>query len=476
MLLSLEDRIKAHQSLDQLLDRVDERLIDDEREDQIEAGVFSDLLSLGLGVLQASVDVVVREELADARPIIERNDAANLVRIQRPTRRLRTVFGELLIDGPVYAVRAKQKIELAPVDQRLGLPDSQFSYLLESWAQRMVVKDAFDEAAGSLHELLGLTLSVRSLEVMNRRMAADVEAFHDQQIAPPAQDEGQVLVLLSDATGVPMRHRDGGMQMASVGAAYSIDRFVRTADDVLDEVLRKQCAKGRPRPVFKRLYADMTRPLPEDPTLLVDGRVGVFSWLAHEAQTRNVDGLKPVVCLMDGEAKLWERKSQLLGESVVEILDLWHVIEYLRKAGAALWGAQTDEAKQFVSERLRQLLEGHVGRVIGGLRQMLTKRGLKGLAHETFRAAITYYENNRERMHYDIYLREGYPIASGVIEGACRHVVGDRLDRTGMRWSLTGAVAMLATRTTYLSDDWQTYQAFRIQREQSQLYPTSGPT
>ena len=217
MLLSLEDRIKAQQSLDQLLDRVDERLIADEREDQIEAGLFSDLLSLGLGVLQASVDVVVREELADARPIIERNDAANLVRIQRPTRRLRTVFGELLIEGPVYALRAKQKIELARVDQRLGLPDSQFSYLLESWAQRMVVKDAFDEAAGSLHELLGLTLSVRSLEVMNRRVAADVEAFHDQQIAPPVQDEGEVLVLLSDATGVPMCHRDGGMQMASVG-------------------------------------------------------------------------------------------------------------------------------------------------------------------------------------------------------------------------------------------------------------------
>ena len=119
---------------------------------------------------------------------------------------------------------------------------------------------------------------------------------------------------------------------------------------------------------------------------------------------------------------------------------------------------------------------GRCRRVIGGLRQMLTKRGLKGLTHETFCAAITDYENNRERMCYDLYLREGYPIASGVIEGACRHVVGDRLDRTGMRWSLTGAVAMLATRTTYLSDDWQTYQAFRIQREQSQLYPTSGST
>jgi hypothetical protein len=75
-------------------------------------------------------------------------------------------------------------------------------------------------------------------------------------------------------------------------------------------------------------------------------------------------------------------------------------------------------------------------------------------------------------MQYDECLREGYPIASGVIEGVCRHVVGDRLDRTGTRWTVDGAVAMLATRTTYLSDDWNDYQQFRINREQTRLHQT----
>ncbi|MBI1313443.1 hypothetical protein GC176_19305, partial [bacterium] len=76
----------------------------------------------------------------------------------------------------------------------------------------MVVKDAFAEAADSLHELLGLQVSVRSLEGMNRRVAADVEAFREQQAAPADDEEGELLVVLSDATGVPLQHRGGTMQ------------------------------------------------------------------------------------------------------------------------------------------------------------------------------------------------------------------------------------------------------------------------
>ncbi len=220
-------------------------------------------------------------------------------------------------------------------------------------------------------------------------------------------------------------------------------------DDVLDEVLRMQSQKGRPRPQFKRLHADMTRSDPDDSAVTLDGRVGVFSWLAHERQTRATSGSqqRPVICLMDGEHKLWERKDQLLGEGVVEILDFWHFLERLREVSKLL--CDTDAAAEsFVKDRLARVLNGELGRVIGGLRQMSSKRrqskhGLSRKACETIASAVTYFENNRHRMNYGDYLRDGYPIASGIIEGSCRHVVEDRLDRTGMRWSLTGALAML---------------------------------
>jgi len=476
-MLSSELRLKAGQSVEELIDNMGDALQRRERLDEVETSLFRGLLELGRELLQGAVDEVTAEEERDAAASLPGADGAALRKIERQPRRLVTVFGELHIEGPVYAVRQKQKIQRAPVDERLGLPAGEFSYLVEDWAQRMVVKDAFAEAADSLHELLGLKVSVRSLEGMNRRVAADVEAFREQQAAPADDDEGELLVVLSDATGVPMHRRGGKMQMASLGASYTVDRFRRSVDQVLDEVLRKACAKDRPRPRNKRLYGDMKRELPDGMEMKGDGRVGVFSWLAHEVETRSGtvaggEDSRPVVCLMDGEHKLWERKQQLLPEDVVEVLDLWHVMDRLWDVAAALHGEDKAASREFVSSRLRQLLEGSVGRVIGGLRQTLTKRKLAKAARNTISSTITYFSNNRERMRYDECLREGYPIASGVIEGACRHVVGDRLDRTGTRWTVDGAIAMLATRTTYLSDDWHDYHQFRIKREQTRLHPT----
>lgn len=473
MVLSVEDRIKLHQEFESILNGVEAAFDVGEGEHEVEASLFGRLLEAGREVLQSAIDGVINPLARDAPDTVTTDSGRKLQRVERPRRRLKTVFGDIRIGGPVYAVRAKQKIEHAPGDQQLQLPAGDFSYLVEDWAQRFCVKDAFAESRGSLVEILQLKISVRSLEAMNQRMASRVEAFREQQPPPSAAQEGELLVVCSDATGVPMRDRQGSMQMAYLGASYSIDRFVRSVDDIMDEVLRRQCATQRPRPKFKRLYSDMTRPADETSNSVLDGRVGIFSWLAREVSTRNPKGTKPVVCLMDGEAKLWERKQQLLGPDVVEILDLWHVLEYLRAAGAALHSSGTPAYDEFVRWRLRDLLEGRVGRMIGGLRQIMTKRRLRGAAKQAFHAAITYFSNNRSRMKYDEYLRAGYPLASGVIEGACSHVVGDRLDRTGMRWSLAGALSMLATRTTYLSEDWSTYQAWRIQQEQTELYTTA---
>ncbi len=474
MVLSQETRIKARQDLERMMDSVDQSLADGRRLDEFEPGMFSETMSMNRRLLQGAVDDLVQQVEQSTPERIERADLPDLIRVRKRPRRLVTVFGELQIGGPGYAVREKQKVEHAPVDQQLGLPEGEFSYLFQNWCGQFFVRNAYGDAAASLVDLLRVKVSVDSLESMNLRMAADVEAFREQQIAPPAKEEGELLVLSADATGVPMANRGGQMQMAYIGAAYTVDRFVRTAEDVLDEVLRKQSQKGRPRPKFKRLYADMTRPAADDSAITLDGRVGVFSWLAHERQTRVASGSqpRPVICLMDGEHKLWERKEQLLGEDVVEILDFWHFLERLREVSKLQ--CDTDAAAEaFVNERLTRVLAGDLGRVIGGLRQMLKKRRLSKKSLATIQSAITYFENNRSRMRYGEYLREGYPIASGIIEGSCRLVVEDRLDRTGMRWSLDGALAMLANRTTSLSDDWNDYQTFRITREQNRLYSTT---
>lgn len=259
-------------------------------------------------------------------------------------------------------------------------------------------------------------------------------------------------------------------QMAYAGAAYSIARFPRTADQILDELLRKQRAKDRPRPRHKHVWAEMTRP--GDGALegvLLHGPSYLFASLAVECGARDPARQKTLICLMDGEKQLWDLQADWLPRAV-PILDLFHVTERLWAAAHCFHVEKSPAAERFVEHYLRMLLEGKVDGVIRSFRKLLATRRLTGQKRRRVQAAITYYDNNREHMRYDEYLAAGYPIGSGVAEGACRHLVKDRLERTGMRWSLPGAQAMLHLRAMYLNDDWSAFVEHRIQREQTTLY------
>ena len=198
----------------------------------------------------------------------------------------------------------------------------------------------------------------------------------------------------------------------------------------------------------------------------------VWSWLVEEEARRNPKGDKDLVCLMDGQQSLWTgRKNHLPRADVVEILDLLHVTPRLWEAAHLFHREGSDDASAFVRQRLLGILKGQAGYVIGGMRQMGTKQGLRGRKANKLRVLCNYLENNRDRMQYDEYLVSGYPIASGIIEGACRHVVKDRMERAGMRWSVAGAQAMLDLRTTYVNGQWDEFQKYRIDQAQRRQYP-----
>ena len=154
------------------------------------------------------------------------------------------------------------------------------------------------------------------------------------------------------------------------------------------------------------------------------------------------------------------------------ILDLFHVMERLWKAAWCFFDEASEkrEAQQWVEKSLRMLLEGKVRYVISGLGQMKTKRELKGARRKTIEEVTGYFQRNRDRMKYDEYLAKGYPIGSGVVEGACRHLVKDRLERTGMRWRPEGAQAMLDLRATYLNEEWVPFWEYHIEQEDERLY------
>src|SRR5271165_2713788 len=250
-------------------------------------------------------------------------------------------------------------------------------------------------------------------------------------------------------------------KMAAVGAVSTIEPFVRTADDVTEEVMRKKARKRRPSPQHKRVRAE-----------LLVGKVALFLWLADEVIRRNPQGSKPVIFLSDGERALHDRQSEYLPENTVCILDLFHVMERLWKAAWCFFDETTQkvEAHQWVEERLKRLLEGKVDSVIRGMRYQSTQHGLRGPRQKTVRDAAEYFERNRARMKYDEYLAAGYPIGSGVVEGACRHLVKDRMERTGMRWVPSGAQAMLDLRGTYLNGEWNAFWEYHVEHEDQRLY------
>jgi hypothetical protein len=480
MILTQEQAfLKAEKQLQELMASVRQAADQGQRIDRVERSVMEQLLQVGLSLLSA---FVARHGDGDAGETTVASSGETIRRLDEPhDRRYLSIFGELTIRRFVYGSREGQKIVAAPLDARLGLPAGDFSYVLEDWVQRFGVQDSFAEAGRSLACLLGLHLHSRTLEHMNQELADWTVCFRDEQPPPPAREEGELLVVTADGKGVPMRrpleerirepHRRGKgekankKQMSYVGAVYSIDRFVRTADEVIDELQRRQRAVDRPKPCHKRVWVEMTQVLEGD---TINGKEMLFVSLANEASERD-RGRKPLVCLLDGEKALWEWYREYLPEAV-GILDLFHVLERLWLAAYCFHAEGSKAAEAFVTERLRMLLEGNVGRLIGGLRQMRTKQGLTGSKAKTLGSVIGYLQNNQDHMHYDEYLAAGYPIGSGVAEGACRHVVKDRMERSGMRWTVEGAQAMLHLRALYLNGDWDNFIDYRIQAEQTALY------
>jgi len=226
----------------------------------------------------------------------------------------------------------------------------------------------------------------------------------------------------------------------------------------------------RPKPQNKRLRAC----LPHENHLgeEIDGTAAMFGWLADEVFGRNPEGLKMLIHLTDGEECLRTTRDVFQEDvAMVDILDLLHATSRVWRASRLLGYTGEAEREKFVRERIHWILQGNVTSVIASFRSLSTRRGVTGKRQKELQKICNYFEKNAYRMRYDEYLAKGYPIASGVIEGACRNVVKDRMERTGMSWVIEGAQAMLSLRCVWLCDSWEEYQAFRIERETQRLHP-----
>lgn len=465
---------------------------------ETEKGILAKVLKMG----HLAVDRFLQlQGDGDLGPTVQTADGVELQRSASPVARpLRTVFGEHAFDAYVYAPGPKQKIALRPIDARLNLPAGKYSYLLEEFSQYFCVEQAFGQAADSFQTVLGQELSVDTLERTNQRVGEQASDYLDALPPPPVTEEGELLVATADGKGVPLIRdnvqappvhgpkpsRPGNRRMATLACVYSVDPYVRTAEDVVAALFRDQRPEDtptRPRPRHKRMtacFSEVEEAGSED-ELRVRGDIRAWSWAAEQICQRRVDG-QVLVRICDGQESLWRTADICLGldfksdsqkrlEKVVDVLDVIHVSSYLWSAARALYGKMESMMESFVRDRLLRILQGEAQGVIRGIRRMATERGLRGQKLKDVTTACNYLENNLERMRYEEYLAAGYPIASGVIEGACRHLVKDRMERTGMRWREPSAGAMLFVRALEVTDLWEPFQIHRQAAERQRLHP-----
>jgi len=450
--------------------------------DDVERGIFQQTLALGKAAvhlfLEAQGDGDLGELVLTAEgTVLHRSEAT----VPRP---LRTIFGEHCFEAFVYSRGPKERIELRPIDARLNLPESKASYLLQEFSQLFCVEKAFGVGARQFETVFGQKLSVDVLEHTNRDMGAEAQQFLDT-LATPAVTEGELLVATADGKGVPLvqadaeavplfdeRERPGNRRMATLGCAYTVDRYRRTPEEVVAALFRDKTGSQpdkRPEPCGKRYRGYFAYAEPGQTPISSAGLT--WAWLAQEVTARHQPG-QPVIRLMDGLPSLWTAADRLLEEFVdtlqkrhesqlvVDILDIIHVSAYVWRA-AKVFHTHKEHQEAFAQDRLLRILHGEVSGVVKGLRRMATEHGLCGVKLKEITTVCTYFENNAPRMRYDEYLQAGYPIATGVIEGACRHIIKDRMEQGGMRWTLAGAEAMLNVRALSASNEWENFTKWR---------------
>ena len=470
---------------------------------EMEEGLFRKVMEMGYHALGLLFDLHGKCDEGEEQELSNGNIVKRLA--EPHSRKYFSVFGEFKLERMVYGTREGQKIEYVPLDSKIQLPKSKFSYLLQNWDQSLATENPYKKVSETFKRIFDLSFSVSGLERTNQKVSEYTDSYWDNQIEIKPAEANQVVVGSADCKGVVIRKsleekqmdkeqgknivkpasiesssskkRNGKKKMAVLGSVYTTTPNPRTTDEVLDSLFRQPSEEStvkqkklREKPINKHVRASMQR---DNNNTLQPAREEIITWLADEFQQRNPTKNIKNILLMDGEEKLWEMGEKLIPqENRIDILDIIHVSSYVWSVVEALYPKNTIVNNiPIVKCFLGRILDGNIVDVISGFKWQASFRNIKGDALKKVLTSCSYFEKNIDRMHYNEYLQAGYPIASGVIEGACRNVVVDRMENSGMRWVLDGATSMLALRCIHLNGDWDHFIHFYIQQEQNSLYP-----
>jgi len=394
-----------------------------------------------------------------------------------------------------------------PMDEQLNLPPDLYTYPLRERVADQAARSAYDQAVQQIDERTGGHVPKRQAEQLVVRAARDFEAFYGQR-PRPANDtlsDRALLMMSSDSTGITMRPealreatrkaaeeaatdavkgdpmaakpaRRHDKRMAIVTAVWEQEPYKRTAKDIVDKLRPDAAAAAGKKPGKRKKAKRPPPPRPVDKRVWASAEKSEANGIAEmfdEADRRDPRRCRTAVALVDGdesqETAIY-REARRHDRNLILVLDIIHVLHYLWQAGFALNDKDPHETEAWVVRFLTKLLTLPVENVIADIQRSLAQHKLSAKKRKPVDKCLKYFERHKTMMDYPAFLALGLPIATGVIEGACRHLVQDRLGITGARWGLQGAEAVLKLRAIRSSADWLDYWHFHEQQEAQRNY------
>jgi len=443
--------------------------------DKVERDLFIRLLALGAKLLH--LFFVTRAAVRPTVPVLAADGSELPYHSDKPASYF-SIFGKIHFQRPYFYQPGCPGV--SPLDAELSLPERCYSDLLCESAESLAVDRPFESGLEVLGRLLHLKLSKLALETAVKEDAAEVLRYYEQKAPPAPPTEGPILVAQADGKGVPMVNPEPAPKVVRLGkgekhvhkkeaiatSLYTIRPYVRTPADVVAALFHPDKSPDsppkRPEPANKQVWATL------------DGKEIAITRLAEQVARRQGSHITARAALTDGAAPLQDWVTSKL-QGFTLILDFMHLSDYLWEAANALFGETNPQRQAWVEARSLALLSGDASGVIQGLSGIAQEQKLTDVQQRVLQQVSGYLQRNLPYMHYDDYLARGWPIATGVIEGTCRHLVKDRMELSGMRWVKAGAQAILDLRAVYENGDWDDYHRFRRQRRHARLYKTPFP-
>jgi len=397
---------------------------------------------------------------------------------------LDTVFGEVTVKRIAY--RSKGQANLHVADAELNLPVERHSHGIRRLVAIEASRGSFEQAQEAVERTTGQRVGKRQVEQLAQRAAVDFQEFYE--VSPRQRTVvGDVVVLSADAKGIVMRpdalrrataaanasaklvtrlskgEKRNRKRMAEVASVYEVTPVPRTPLDIMagDEG-HDDDSPAPPKAKNKWLTASVS-----------DDAATVLAQLFDEAERRDPSHRRTWVALVDGnnhqidriETESLERKV-----NVTVIIDFIHVLEYLWGAAWSFFNEGDNAAERWVKDKANAVLEGKASTVAASITRKATRLGLDTGERKNADTCANYLLAKRNYLDYPTALERGWPIATGIIEGACRFLVKDRLDITGARWGLEGAEAVLKLRALRSNGDFESYWNMHLDRERQRVH------